>query len=439
VIGLVGSGALRTGGLLLGLAPAVHPSLGGWLWLVVLVAAALGGSPWRSRARTAGLYFAAGVGVTMFSLLVQLLFIYEAPAIDAELARSYLAAFTTFWDGHRRPVDLVRPGVALNLLALFLAATWLATRGRREKGPSPFVPRVVVVSACISLIAIVISWTPPERLPSWLVTMMPARLLNVNALLLAPFLMGIVGSHRGSAPGLLNAALALGLLTAHGSRLWDRPGAFGWLAWLGRYDPIVVLEIAVLLAAGLLVWVHRLPIESDGSPREPWTGPAWVFRGVVLAIVAIATWGTWSIRASSRMVDYTNDPLFRVASEERAGVMVAAGAFHLPQMLARRPVLLNAGALDTLPYALESGPAMDRILKDVYAIDLRHPPPEIEPGLGRVPDPYNERTWEGFTRARWQEIRRAYDVRQVLTPPTYDLDLPIAAQSRDARLFVIPE
>jgi hypothetical protein len=268
---------------------------------------------------------------------------------------------------------------------------------------------------------------------------MPARLLNVNALLLIPLLIGIVGAHRGVAPAVLNAGLTLGLLTAHMSRFWDRPGAFGWLEVLGRHDPVLVLEGGTLLAVGLLLWVNRIPTEGEDLRREPGMRVAWLPHAVVGAVLALAAWGTWSVRSPIRMEDYTNNALFHLASEERAGLMASAGAFHLPQMLTRRPVLLNVAALDSLPYAPESGPAMDRILKDVYSVDLRNPPPDIEPGLGAVPDWYNERIWEGFSRLRWREIRRAYDVRQVLTPATYDLDLPIAAQSRDARLYVIPE
>jgi hypothetical protein len=82
---------------------------------------------------------------------------------------------------------------------------------------------------------------------------------------------------------------------------------------------------------------------------------------------------------------------------------------------------------------------MDRLLRDVYDLDLLNPPRGIAAGQGRIPDDFNRRTWEGFSRQRWQEIRRRHGVTQVLTLANTDLALPIAAQSRNTRLYEIPD
>jgi hypothetical protein len=144
---------------------------------------------------------------------------------------------------------------------------------------------------------------------------------------------------------------------------------------------------------------------------------------------------SWKLQSRVTLYDRTNDPVF---AQESRGLLAAGGSFHLAQLLARRPTLLNVAALDALPYAPESAPAMDRILRDVYDVDLFSPPREIPRGTGAIPDDFNRRVWEGYGRAKWQEIRRTYQVTQVLTSD-YELDLPVIAQSRGARLYSIPD
>src|SRR5205085_11700117 len=100
--------------------------------------------------------------------------------------------------------------------------------------------------------------------------------------------------------------------------------------------------------------------------------------------------------------------------------------------------LLDGGGLDALPYAKESGPAMNRILLDVYGIDLLSPPEDALHG-GVVPDASNKGTWQGYSRAKWQAIRQTYDVTQVVTDESWTLDLPVTAQGHGMRLYRIPQ
>ena len=123
---------------------------------------------------------------------------------------------------------------------------------------------------------------------------------------------------------------------------------------------------------------------------------------------------SWKLQSNVTLYDRTNDPLFALAAQEPRGLLVAGGSFHLAQLLTRRPILLNPGAVDTMSYAPESAPAMDRILRDVYGIDLFSPPRGVPRGAGAIPDEFNRRVWEGYGRAKWQEIRRTYQVTQVL-------------------------
>src|SRR5678815_2262004 len=70
VVGFFGTGSYRVAAFLLGLAPAIHPSLGAWLLLIVAIAVASDFRRARTELRHAVVPFLVGVVVSGFSLLV---------------------------------------------------------------------------------------------------------------------------------------------------------------------------------------------------------------------------------------------------------------------------------------------------------------------------------------------------------------------------------
>jgi hypothetical protein len=120
------------------------------------------------------------------------------------------------------------------------------------------------------------------------------------------------------------------------------------------------------------------------------------------------------------------------------GPLLTGGDLFMVQLRTRKAVLLDGGALDTLPYAIESAPAIDRILRAVYQIDLANPPGDAYGG-GRVPNRTNERIWRDVSIDQWRQVRRVCGVRHVLTYADWQLQLPVAARSRSGALFTIPD
>ena len=132
--------------------------------------------------------------------------------------------------------------------------------------------------------------------------------------------------------------------------------------------------------------------------------------------------------------DRTNDALFATAARGK-GMLVTGGDLHLVQLRTRRLVVLDGGGLDGLPYAVAGGPEMARI--QTFYDSLLQSPAEAH-GIGMISS-YNRRVWEGYSRDRWQEIRRAYNVTEVMTYNDWTLRLPIVAQNAHYLLYEIPE
>ncbi len=451
VVGLLGAGWTRSAAFLLGLAPAVHPSLGFWFGLMLVYSVL-----WDYRRAPVDLwpalpYLAAGAALTAASLAVHLAMRPELPSLEPGEAQRYLSAFVGFWDWHRQPVTLDAIGVRFNLVALALALIWLTWFAADLPRAALWLLRFIAVSGALSVGLAFASWLPPDKVPMTLLVLMPSRLLNINAMLAVAMLFGLLGAYRFSAAGhALIAALSLGLLLAERSWLWFLLGYAPKLKMASYFiDPQVMLAMA---AVGLmLVALSAARSRGAGPPARaagksdwlPWASRvgARILSVSVLSLVMLSfgllVWQRASNAGWSSFGDATERALFETAAAGK-GMLLTGGDLHLVQLRSRRPVLIDGGGLDALPYALEAAPAMDRILREVYAIDLFHPPREARGG-GRVPPAVNRAAWERYSLDQWREIRRRYQVTQVLSSADWRLDLPPLALSPWLKLNAIPE
>jgi hypothetical protein len=435
---MIGCGRYRAGLLLLGLAPAIHPSLGIWLGVIAGLSLVWDPRSVREDTRPVWRWFAAGATVTTISLIVHLWTGRGVPSIEASTASRYLATFTTLWDEHRQPMGFSNAGVALNAAAVLVGLLWLTAFKPFVPTGGRFLLRFVTVSGIVSFVCVGISHVPPERLPSFLVVLMPTRVVNVDAMMFAALLIGLVCAYRQTAAGgLLTVAVFAGLLLNHLGLLSAEFERTTWIAGEPRWLTLAVMLGGAAVLALYSVFTIRGGVAASAGPPS--------FRrladAAVLGIVATAlTPGL--VRASPPSIgvalrDRTNDALLATAARGR-GMLATGGDLHLVQLRTRRPVIIDGGGLDGLPYAVAGAPEMVRILRDIYGIDFFHPPDEAR-GIGMIPSSFNRRIWEAYSTDRWKEIRRAYNVTQVMTYNDWTLQLPIVAQNAHNLLYEIPE
>ena len=431
VVALLGAGCVRIGGFLLGMAPALHASLGAWLGLIVAVCVAWDFKRLRTEWRPALPYFVAGGAVTALSLLIHLAATGDLSRVDPSVSSRYLAAFVDAWDGHRRPAAIVSVGTILNVEALLVALIWLNAFAVDLPRPALFVLRAVIASAVLSLSVMFLSWLPASAVPPTLLTLMPSRFLNFNVLAFVPLMLGLLGAYRRSVwSQLVTAALLYGLFASHRSMVWDAYQGPGWLARIIQFNPWHVFVAASIGLVGV-----RMTAAWNQAPAILVTRAA---RAMSLALLAVSAVLTWRLPQPYPMLDRTNDPLYAAVSAQRTGVVLTGGSFHLVQLYTRRPVLLDGGALDALTYAPETGPGVERILREVYQIDFFNPPAEARRSAA-IPHRVNKPIWERYSRRKWVEIGRTFNVTQVLTRADWSLDLPIAAENPGLKLYRIPE
>lgn len=428
---LIGSGFPRAGGFLLGVSPAVHPSLGAWLWMIVAVAW-LADARVRATVRAALPFFLTGCVVTGASLGTHLLMASRVPGLAAEVSRVYFDAFVEHWDGHRQPISLGSEAIWMNLGMLLLTTVWLRVSAARAETSDGFPPAVLLrlfqTGAVVALALVPISWAPHEQVPLSLLILMPGRVLNIATFAFPALVIGAIAMRPTDVrAAALLAAFGAGLLLSDASALWRlAPAAVP--AW--RPSPHLV-TLAAAAGAALLIRSKR-PLGT--TPLAALLTPV---VSIPIVVTAAALAYTTAEDRSQLFADRTNNGFLFAVSRER-GVLLGPGEMYLLQLRTRRPVLIDAGALDTLAYTPETGPAMHRILRDVYGVDMLDPPPEVR-GLGRLPAELHRHTWEGFAREDWLAIGREYHVTNVLTEGDWVLDLPVVAQSSRYLLYRVAD
>ena len=430
VMALLGAGWYRTGAFLLGVVPCIHPALGSWTGLVVGLAVLSDFRGLRSELRGALPWFLAGCGVTVASLLIHFSLSPAAPAGMTRLPPEDLSTFIRLWDGHRAAVDIWGNGVRLNAASLVVATAWLMIGN--PSGSSRLLLRITAASSLMALLMIPLSWIPPERMPTALLVLMPGRYLNFGALTFVAMLIGLLAGRRDLWSRVVLLVLTCGLLVGSQSMVWEFVEHHHnvQLRLNLRAMQVVWLSAAALLAGGF--WTRPHP------PRPPHLlHPLHVSHLVLLGLVVLMTMHQHQEKSGAHFADRTNDVFFADVAA-RPGVLLLAGDLYLVQLRTRRPVLLDAGALDTVMYSLETGAAMQRMLREIYGLDLANPPPEAV-GAGRIPAESHRRTWEGYSPDKWREIRRDFGVTQVLAYADWALQLPVASQSRRLLLYDIPE
>lgn len=435
VMALLGAGWYRTGAFLLGIAPCIHPALGSWTAAIVAIAVLSDLHRLRTELAPAIPWFAAGVGVTLLSLIAQFTLSPGTPAGMARLSPDDLSAFITLWDGHRRAVNLWSAGVLLNVASAAVALVWVRYFSLGLPSSSRLLLRMTGISSLMALAMIPISWIAPERLPVALLVLMPGRYLNFGALTFVAMLIGLLASRRELWARMALLFLLVGLLVGDRSMLWNFLEHHHHIVYQSHVPPlhIVWLTTAVLMAGAFLKRSHPTHPPHLSHP----TSPLHLSCLLVLAAVVLMTLTQHAERSGAHFNDRTNDVFFADVAAQ-PGVLLVAGDLHLIQLRTRRPILLDAGALDAVMYSLETGAAMQRMLHDIYGLDLAHPPPDAI-GAGRIPALSHRTTWEGYSTDNWRAIRREFGVTQVLAYADWALNLPVASHSRRLLLYDIPE
>ncbi len=200
-------GFKRGGALLMGLSPAIHPTMGAWCIAIGVLAFVWS---WRQgdELRSAARWLFAGLVITAASLLLHLYLCRDVPNIPAEEKAQYIAAFAANWDSHRRPFPMDHLVMLTACMSVVFSGVWLRLFRDRLPDTTQFLLRAILLSAVIS-IGLCASTQWQEHLPTALLMAMPGRYVNVVGLAFPALCLGLMFRHR---PTLLGHAMLCGFI-----------------------------------------------------------------------------------------------------------------------------------------------------------------------------------------------------------------------------------
>jgi hypothetical protein len=407
VIGLFAVRRVRAASFCLGMAPAVHPSLGMWLLLALGLVFLIDRRAARETvlrhpaALLAGLLGAsAAIGFNFFGHPG-----YEPKALLHD-GRPYLLAEIRLWDAHRIPFSLLDPGMMLLWSGIALILIAFAMGGRSSVAGR--YGGVLLASTTLAALGSYGNWYP-ERLPAWLLIAMPSRAFNLAIL-------GTFG-------------LWIGLLASRRDRVW--------------YQAMLCLSIVALLVQRFHFLLPLLTVAVGSGLDRARPGislGAWAARALQVTQTILIVAAGWFVcvprigeLSAPTALGPADDPAIEALRNGSGMVLTGCWISHV-QAASRRPVLLRADEIDNFAYTPEAAPAAARVLAEIHGIDFFDPPLELR-HTGGLSDETGRALWEQRSARDWAVIGRRWGISTIVTPRDWELRLPRRATGMDLAVY----
>jgi|TARA_B100002003_G_C14137939_1_gene547345 hypothetical protein len=447
LIALIGNGQYKLAGLFLGIAPAIHPSLGAFCVLAAGITFLWDYGNNRENLKKLFKYFLIGCLITAISLAYQLYLIRDLQNLDRLEAQKYLSSYIKYWDYHRQPIKLWSYGILTCIASLLLSIFALLYLKKELPQHSLFLLKLFIVSAILSIALGLTTLLPPEIIPSILLTLMPGRFQNLNNLVFVVLLIGILGNnnfknfffHRIILFAFVICSLFL-MIIAYNLDLPRYSKLFNQSKLLLPFAATICLTVISLTSNKLQWFLNSNTSRQFINSIHLITLIVFVFMGITafskFGHTVLAKYNGWKVEKET-FRDWTNDPLYAEISKGK-GLLLTAADITLVQLYTRRPVLFDGVWLDGFAYVPESGPELNKILRQVYGFDLLKPPPEKYRNRGAIPKIHKD-LWEHRTLKQWRDIKKRYGVFDILTHSDWNLNLPIVIQNEKYMLYYIDD
>ncbi len=442
VLALIALKRDRVAAVLLGLFPAVHPGMGGLMTMVVAGALVLH-APLRGRAVTAWRWWAAGLTLAVVSAAVHWgVFVPDTShlARAPELEQS----LRLYWDGHRQPLAYLTGDVAVAVAVPIVMLLWRRTSGPDHVDePSRALGRLLLVAVVMAVAADLFLRVAPASIAQAVSMPMPTRLLVLPVLAAPAWFIAI--ATRATTPGHARAILQLLLVglavlvcpiigvSAHLDVL-----SHPWIGWVATTRASVAQAVLTVLVAGLVAAVllpARIMRFVSGRPALIVQRALPIALSVVAIMHIVEAMQGW-ITEPVVIADRTNNAVLAAAAAG-TGLLVTDADLHLMQAATRRPLLIDPGALDGLPYVPVAARATEAILRDLYRTTLAGPPEGNVGAIGVVPASADD-SWVSRTPEQWQVLGATYGFTDILTTTELTLQLPEVARDDELVLWRIP-
>ncbi|MGB8225984.1 MAG: hypothetical protein WCE45_03815 [Sedimentisphaerales bacterium] len=432
IIALINIGAYGIAFFCLGLAPCVHMTWAAWLFLVLLISASLQWDFAKGIIKKYYRYFIAGLFVTIVLLIYQFYLNRATPVIDSEIKKQYLDSYVKYWDYHRvkfywgwESLERHAESEGIPFCVCCIAAGLFCLKYFKKDDSLIFISTVIIVSGILSLLFGLITQIPPEKIPFFLYSIMPGRFINLNNILVAAFFIGVLTRYE-IRPYIFGYNLYVLLLVS---------------SFFSKHWEVQIIVFAIILSWFLYLICAKNSVSHRllGSIREHTVSYEKLLLIFTLLFIFVNLprhkFISKYLFHRSDFKDRTNNEFYLTISK-RDGLLATCDYLSLIQLRTRRPLLVDIES-DFIIYTPEDVVAYNNILQKVYGINLLIPPPKELQHRVIAPKLYKT-MWEKRTIEEWQQIRRDFNVTDILSPEDWKLSLPVVIKAEKMILYSIP-
>lgn len=429
VVALLALGYLTLGFLLLGFSLAIHPTVGVWLTGIVMVSMVFDKIILKAFLAKHYLQYLLGLFFSGISLWLYFGGRHEVIVQHVDLV-PYYKAIITFWTEHLSKFNLLSGAMLRVYLSVILSALALVFLRGRYPHRSPFIFVSFIVCAFMGGLVCIVYWLPLDKVGQYypVLQLYPGRVFNYNILGALMLVLGLLWRHKTNIYAQFALlVLMLALLVHRSMRLDDS----------ALSTDIVTLAVLYGCSIGLWLAVKGLTEGNYSKIMHKIVSVTVIGCGVLMAgITYVQAARAWQGNQKEYFKDYTNDPLYAFM-RHRPGVVLAAPGIRWVLIRTQRPVLFNAGP-SILNYVPETGPEIEKILKQAYDFDFLNPPLEaLRIGRGIPKEPVRA-LWHDRSLVQWQELKKELHVTDIIVFKDWSLRLPSVARNDQYILYTIP-
>lgn len=409
----------RSAGFFLGIAPAIHVALSVTTYGILLPALLI----WKQDLlKRISPFWAAGLALAILSYFCNHFFPGYQPMPEAEpVSKELLSAYMRNWDSHRMPVVWDDAGLWVSFLASTIALSVYLRQREKLPETAGFLLLCSILIGALGFVGMLVSWLPLEWVPDFILKIMPARILNYNILLFPGIAIGVLKKRQGFIAQCVSLfALFYFLIIARFERYFT--------------DSAIYFIGMCALILSISGWVVKTPNHIQRYLIRFFK----FFQHLILWILIIKFTGIAVSRYpqhEAEFKDWSRDAFFAEVKKGE-GVLLLGPDLSTIQLVTRRPVLIDGGALDIISYLPELARPTDSIMVDVYGISLFAPPPTIE-HVAILPGQMSRGLWEARSTEEWAALKKKYNFTEILTSD-WKLQLPEVAKNESYRLYRIP-
>ena len=398
--------------LILGVLPALHTGTAMGVWLGTIVYFLIADEGHKKQFRLQVRWFVYGVVFFVITALAHRLLsgsFFEQATVTG---RQIIDYFITYVDGHRRPklppLSWTQRLEYFEPEAMLWVALWLFF-GRYKKFISKEAHIILKLLGAMSVVGFVMTilWEfYSASFPSVLKTVMYARWLNFDSIILPLFMVGIMSYQR----------------------VWRSVVVVSMLFFMGIFGVVLWRFVFIILICCLEAEIHAptLMRQLDNRVRMK-------TLGIISLLFCVLVFGNFikqGLRPNMRVSD-AQAMLMSTLARGKGLIVSSYQALPLLQVMTTRGQVFNLHEIDNMIYVPSMADESEKILQEIYGLSLYDK--EIWPSLDVI-----QTVWETRSLTEWQQLKERYGVTSVLSSKYWSLRLPKQIESETLTVYYIP-